>query len=288
MLPFARISQYGNTVLPSITGVFTSVNTSGGTRYSFGNAYDSGTKLYAFDGYNGANMNSFVVYDTSTNVLTTLSTGSIAARHAPGLVYYNNKIYMFGGYTSAATNDFYVYDVSTNTWTANTTSTNKPSARHHCRFRATDAGILYLWGSDNGNQLYSYNPSTNAWTALAGSPASNVVSGDMCTDGVDLYCSTSTNTALMKYTVSTGTWSTISMNSGVYGRLVYINNAIYTILNSILYKFVFDTNTWVQVKTGIPNLNSGAFLTNTKTGSAFYSLFGSIGGTATNIIYKIT
>lgn len=288
MLPFPRISQYGNTVLPTLTGTFSVVNTSGLVRYSFGSAYDSGTKLYAFDGYNSNNVNSFIVYDTSANTLTTLSTGSIAARHGPGLVYWNNKIYMFGGNSGSPTNEFFVYDVQTNVWTANTTSTNKPSARHHCRFRATDDGTLYLWGSDNGGQFFSYNISTNAWTTLTSSPFANVVLGDMCTDGKDLYCSTGNSSAFMKYTVSTGTWTTLSTGSGISGRLCYVNGAVHCIYNGALYKFNATTNQWVVIKSGVPNISSGAIMTNKKVSGTIYSLFGSLNGSPTNNIYKIT
>lgn len=289
MLPFPRISQYANTVLPTLTGNFNLINTTGVIRYSFGATYDSGTKLYAFDGYNGSsNLNSFVVYDTSTNVITSLSTGSIAARHGAGLVYWNNKIYMFGGNTGSVTADFYVYDVQANVWAANTTSTNKPSARHHCRFRATDNGILYLWGSDNGAQLFSYNPTTDSWSTLTSSPFANVVLGDMCTDGKDLYCSTGNSSAFMKYTVSTGIWSTLSTGSGIYGRLCYVNGVVHCISGTTLYKFNTQTNQWVTIKTGVPNISSGALLTNKKVSSTIYSLFGSLNGSGTKNIYSIT
>ena len=288
MLPFTRIAQFGNRVLPTINGNFSLVNSTGSKAYSFGSTHDNGTKLYMLDGYSTSNVNSFEVYDTSTNIMSSLSTAGLSARHGAGLVYWNNKIYMFGGNTGSVTADFYVYDVQTNVWTANTTSTNKPSARHHCRFIAADSGVLYLWGSDNGGQFFSYNITTNAWTTLSTSPFANTIIGDMCTDGTDLYASTSNSNALMKYTVSTGLWSTLNTGSGVAGRLCYVNDAVHCISNSALYKFNLQTNQWVTINNSLPNVSRGALLTNNRVSSTIYSVFGLLNGSATSNVYKIT
>ncbi|AMM44113.1 kelch-like protein [Pectobacterium phage vB_PcaM_CBB] len=272
MLPFPRLIEYGNIRKENNTGtrIQISPTISPSARFSFGyTSLDNYGYMYGGAVVGSDYNNEFWRFDTRTETWEPLANGTLAM-HGSGLAGYNGKIYMFGGYTGSMQNRFFIYDISSNTWSENTTSTNKPSARHHCRFVSTNNGKLYLWGSDGGSQLFSYDIASNAWTTLTSSSITNSLAGDMTTDGNYLYCQGSSG---QKFLISTGTWSSMA---SMQGRMTYneYNDAIYCVNAERLYKYSISTNTWSQVgfNTSV-GISRGALYTSLD-GVKVYSMYG--------------
>lgn len=149
-----------------------------------------GVNVYIF----GANQGGFYsssswAYNTSTNTVTTLATGSSTSSPSVGMAYNSKAVIVVSNGASE-------YDPSTNTFTTLATSS---SHRTHSFGGGDGVGGLIVAGGGSGsagndpysfvNTAYRYNRVSNTWSAaLATMPAATAYGGGGEVVGSRLYC----------------------------------------------------------------------------------------------------
>ncbi|HKK42244.1 MAG TPA: hypothetical protein VJ963_07535, partial [Bacteroidales bacterium] len=174
---------------------------------------------------------------------------------------------LFYGQGDRSTN-YYRYDASTNTWT---TLASCPVNS------GNNGGATYLNGKIYSSYcslevLTIYDIASDSWTTVSG----GVPTGDIATDGTDIYVSGNNN--FKKYIVSSGTWVSLTGTScQPWGGLQYKNGYFYLHEGNGrtgFKRYNVATDTWED----LPNVPDGAVL-----GSAIYDAYyycqGSYGGT---------
>ena len=128
-------------------------------------SYVSTLKLYAVDGYNGANLVDNYAYDPSTNTWSGKANDTTGRRElAAGVIA--SKLYAVDGITSNYIALNHAYDPSTNTWSTKASDTKGRGSLAACVI----ASKLYAVDGYNGAYLgsnHAYDPSTNTWSTKA-------------------------------------------------------------------------------------------------------------------------
>lgn len=256
-------------------------------RYSHSTCPYGQNKFILYGGYRGTTvLNDINIYDASTNTWSTVPvTANTQARFGAGIAVHNDKLYVFGGTDASSTivNTTYVVDLVTGVWTLLST-TGTPSARTHVRM-CNIGSLLYVWGGQGFSNLYSFNPSTNTYITLSSSIGTTAgINGDMCTDGTDLYIST-TDTNFQKYDISTGLWTLLSTKGNGEVKLTYSNGYVYSMTTSgnQLRAYRISTNIWSTIGSGA--INTDRFCLSAGAGKVYFS--GGAASTTTNNFYVV-
>jgi N-acetylneuraminic acid mutarotase len=124
----------------------------------------------------GTILNANEVYDSLTNVWTTLAPLPVAVTGNTATIGYNGKIYVLGGLSaSGVTGSVQIYDAATNTWSS---GTPVPTPRFNAMAGVLNGLIVVFGGSaptsfdSSGSLIYAtlldlteiYDPVSNTWT----------------------------------------------------------------------------------------------------------------------------
>ena len=142
-----------------------------------------GNTIYFFGGYVQESSTEIHTFNTSTNILTTLSTVLPEAINSPTVVAYGSKIYIFGGKNSSGTpiNSITVFDTTNNT--ATKLSVTLPSSGAYTNMAAVSANSkIYLFGGLKADgtrtaKINVFNPSAKTIvtsSAVLPSPADSI------------------------------------------------------------------------------------------------------------------
>ncbi|MBR9676866.1 hypothetical protein GOV04_01895, partial [Candidatus Woesearchaeota archaeon] len=274
------IGDYLNTSSGLFLNVFDSDTwitlTSSSTSFAYTDTPDEYAKdyMYFFSGNNNAY---FVRYNVSDNSWTTFN--ELAA--APSSIYAagaslawdgGDLIYGLRGTDSQ---EFWAYNITNDTWSV---LPDIPIVADNGGSLSWDGGeLIYALPIYNQKTFYAYNITDNNWTQLANLTENIAQGSDLVSAGDYLYTIAS-NYKLVRYTIVTDTWETISTASENVGAGLYSNTAYNADLNKLYFirgaannqvyteQYAIDTDTWSSY-TDLPvgNYNGATFTINENT-----------------------
>ena len=264
MLPFVRMLEYGNVrpvyentgkyELQTLTApipasrVAPALCSDGSFIYGYGGMGPGGTL--------GSTKTDLWRFDYSDNSFWTILSNLDGQRTNAGIAYYNQKIYVLGyEFNSGSTyGTFFTYNLSSGQKANITGDAGRPTASADYEIIVHE-DLFYVMHSAT-NILYVYNVTSNTWSS------SNVIGfnkasgkSKMCLLNAKLYIiGRLYNNFLVQYDLSTKSTVNMPVPPGVTNestvRPFYVQavqDELYAFVQSIVYKFNFNTNSWVLV-----------------------------------------
>ena len=265
-----------------------------------------GTKIYLFGGSSSASGGSsnIIVFDTTSNTITTLSTTLPTYVNGIACGVVGTKIYLFGGSSSggAYTNTIYKFDTNTNTIT--TLSTTLPIKAKYISCGVVGTNIYLFGGNDsNGslNTIYKFDTNTNTITTLSTTLPTGAYyiscgvvgtkiylfggyyysGGARYLNTINVFDTTSNTIETLSTTLPTGKFN---MACGVVDTICYLfgGSSSSNFYTNNIYKFDTNTNTITTLSTTLP---TGAYLIGCGVVGRSCYLFG--GGTSNGSLNTI-
>lgn len=309
MLPFARMLEYGN-VRPVYenTGKYelqTLTAPVPASRFAPALCSD-GSFIYGYGGLgpagtNGSTRTDLWRFDYRDNSFRTIASNLDGQRTNAGIAYYNQKIYVLGyNFNSGSTYDtFFTYNLSTGQKANISGDTGRPTS--YADYEIVVQGDIFYVMHSNTNILYVYNVTSNTWSS------SNVIGfnkasgkSKMCLLNGKLYIiGRLYNNFLVQYDLSTKITTNMPVPPGVTNESTVnsfyvqaVQDELYAFVQSIVYKFNFDTNTWVLVNDSNKiTINTTSYINspNPLDKAAVYSFNDSgVSNVASTRVYKIS
>lgn len=202
-------------------------------------------KIYFFGSSNSSYDDILYVYDTSTNLLSTVSTYSGHGRYICIMEVYNDKLYIHGGFDvvkNAYTYDTIEYDISGDTWTV--VSSADGGTGMFMSSTISGSNIYTYGGQTTSDDLWKFDISTSTWTLLSSTGGPLAFFGhSIYTYNNSLYVfgGVSTSKTIWKFDLLTNTWTELSdsfdktlknANSVIRNNIVFFFNGIYGVVNN--------------------------------------------------------
>ncbi|UYE98980.1 hypothetical protein XbC2_585 [Xanthomonas phage XbC2] len=243
MLPFPQLVQYGNTIAypdPGIVGTITSGTTAPGAAAAENRFCGNGQYMYMTN-----QVGSQYRYNADANTWSQITTRPVSTLRNSGIATTpSGNFVLAGGYNNSGgvgSNRFDSYSPASTTWTQIGTI---PSSTWNVTLISVTDSTFYLVHAPSGNgtgTVFSYW-NGSSWTNLT-APGFGGTSNGYYYNGA-VYINNNSPRRLMKYTVSTNTWSTAYTMNNTTANPIFCgyNKWIYLWSNANgLYKYNADT-----------------------------------------------
>jgi hypothetical protein len=265
-------------------------------------AFDWGSRIIKGDGNNlyfarGLYDNQFIKYNPSTGVYTNLAPSPAGFYAGSTLVYdsVNNKIYAMLSYYLRA---LYVYDIATDAWSEVTTDPPPVDPGSGTSMVFDGSRYLYWARGSSTSTFYSYDTAGSAgarWTVRSAPPASLDYGSQLLYKNGKIYTLRGINVAsnpFYMYTVSSGSWSTLSPYPDAAYRESFLvdggDGYFYSCKgenSSACYRYSIAGSSWSQIASAPAQFRYGAAAA-TDGNSRIYVVPGAGTNTFTDGIYN--